>query len=162
MGDWWWVVVGLAVLGVLALTLFRRPLRRLGGDIQFERARESFNLQRERLELKFLSAAAATGKPRGLRWKQCIFEGDPAFARDRRTRQLVVLVSVTVKFEAIAGSDMEGLPAVDNLRNASAVFFFHAGQWHTSGKAVFNMNPGEALHHFRNQYEPIGPPCPGA
>jgi len=48
---------------------------------------------------------------------------------------------------------MEGLPAVDNLRNASAVFFFHQGRWHTLGKAVFNLNPDEALAQFHNQYE---------
>jgi hypothetical protein len=51
---------------------------------------------------------------------------------------------------------MEGLPAVGNLRNASAVFFFHRGRWHTAGKAVFNLNPDEALARFRNQYEPLG------
>ena len=48
---------------------------------------------------------------------------------------------------------MEGLPAVENLRNASAVFFFQRGQWHTVGKAVFNMNPQEALEHFQQHYE---------
>ena len=48
---------------------------------------------------------------------------------------------------------MEDLPAVGNLRNASAVFFFHRGQWHTIGKAVFNLNPDEALNHFHKQYE---------
>jgi hypothetical protein len=51
---------------------------------------------------------------------------------------------------------MEGLPAVGNPRDASAVFFFHRGRWHTTGKAVFNLSPGEALAHFRNQYEPLG------
>ena len=41
------------------------------------------------------------------------------------------------------------------LRNASAVFFFHRGQWMTVGKAVFNMNPDETLAHFQGQYERI-------
>jgi hypothetical protein len=68
---------------------------------------------------------------------------------------LAALVAVTIQFEAIEGSDMEGLPAVGNLRNASAVFFFDRGRWHTTGKAVFNLNPGEALEHFRNQYERV-------
>jgi hypothetical protein len=155
--EWpYWAAI-LAILGVVALLLVWRPLRRLGGDIQVERARELFLLQRERLEHRFLGAAMATGKPRGLRWKECVFERTVEFARDRRTRQLVALVSVTIQFEAVEGSDMEGLPAVSNLRNASAVFYFHAGHWHTAGKAVFNMNPGEALHHFRNQYEPVRP-----
>ena len=77
------------------------------------------------------------------------------FARDRRSGELAALVPVTIQFEAVEGSDMEGLPAVGNLRNASAVFFFHRGQWQTVGKAVFNMNPDEALSHFKNQYEHI-------
>ena len=76
-------------------------------------------------------------------------------ARTRRERHLVALVPVTIRFEAIEGSDMEGLPAVGNLRNASAVFFYHRGRWHTTGKTVFNLNPGEAVEHFKNQYERV-------
>jgi hypothetical protein len=149
----------LAALSVLALVvaaiIVLKPLRKLGGEIQIERARELFLLQKERLEAKFLTAASATGKPRGLRWSECIFDGDLQLARDRRTRQLVALAAATIKFEAVEGGDMEGLPAVGNLRNASAVFFFQRGQWLTSGRAVFNLNPGEALEHFHVQFEPV-------
>ena len=66
---------------------------------------------------------------------------------------LAALAGVTIQFEAIEGGDMEGVAAVGNLRNASAVFFYHRGQWHTTGKAVFNLNPDEALTHFAAQYE---------
>lgn len=155
MSEWWWLVVGLVALGLIGLVLAWRPLRRLGGDIQAERARELFLLQRERLQDAFRPAAEATGKPRGLRWVDCAFDREVVFARDRKTRQLVALVLVSIRFEAVEGSDMEGLPAVNNLRNASAVFFFHRGQWQTAGKAVFNLSPAEALRHFRNQYEPV-------
>jgi hypothetical protein len=151
MDGWWWVV-GLAVAAGVLLALVGR-LRRFGRDVQLERARELFKLQRERLEAHFLKAAAATGKPRGLRWKGVEFDDDVEFARERRTGQLAALVAVTVSFEAVAGSDMEGLPAVGNLRNASAVFFFQRGQWLTVGKAIFNMNPPEAIEHFKVQYE---------
>ena len=41
------------------------------------------------------------------------------------------------------------------LRNASAVFFFHQGRWRSQGKAVFNLNPREAIEHFTGQYERI-------
>jgi hypothetical protein len=156
MPEWGWAVVGAAVLSLAVLAVLRRPLRRLSRDIQVERARELFRLQRERLELLFLPAAAATGKPRGLRWVECTFEDEVLFARDRRSRELLALAGVTVRFEAVAGGDMEGLPAVGDLRSASAVFFFHRGKWQTVGKAVFNMNPGEAVHHFRNRYERVG------
>jgi hypothetical protein len=152
-----WLWSGLALVAVsFALVLFLwRPLRRWGGEVQAERARELFLLQRERLELKFHITAAGSGKPRGLHWKESSFDSGVEFARDRRSRQLIALVPVTIRFEAIEGSDMEGLPAVGNLRNASAVFFFQAGHWMTTGKAVFNMNPDEALRHFHNQYEPL-------
>jgi hypothetical protein len=155
MDAWSWTLPLAILLGLIVVALAWRPLKRWSGQINVERAKELFVLQRERLEPNFLPAAAASGKPRGLRWVHCQFDGDVEFARDRTSKQLVALLQVTVQFEAIAGSDMEGVAAVSNLRNASAVFFFHAGQWHTAGKAVFNMNPREALHHFRNQYEPV-------
>jgi hypothetical protein len=145
----------LVVLVVVLIVVIREPLRSFGRSIQVERARELFALQRAMLEQKFYDAAAATGKPRGLRWKECQWNGQVEFARDRRSGELAALVPVTIQFEAVEGSDMEGLPAVGNLRNASAVFFFHRGQWQTVGKAVFNMNPDEALSHFKNQYEHI-------
>ena len=150
---WWWIASAAVPFAGALAWLGWRPLKRLGREIKLERARELFLLQRERLEAKFVSAAAATGKPRGLRWKGCEFGDDVAFARERRTGHLAALVSVTIRFEAIAGSDMEGLPAVNNLRNASAVFFLQRGHWETVGKAVFNMNPNEAIEHFRNQYD---------
>jgi hypothetical protein len=50
---------------------------------------------------------------------------------------------------------MEGVEAVSNLRVATAVFAFDRGHWTTAGKAVFNMNPDEALEHFRGQYERV-------
>jgi hypothetical protein len=155
MQEWWLLAAAAAIAGGAILILVRRPLRKLGNEIQVARAKELFLLERERLQNQFLPAAAATGKPRGLRWVQCQFENEVAFARDLLSRQLVALVPVTIQFAAIEGSDMEGLPAVGNLRNATAVFFFKR-HWQTNGKAVFNMNPTEALLHFQKQYEQVG------
>jgi hypothetical protein len=118
-------------------------------------AQALFARQRAELEQAFWQAALASGKPRGLRWKACDWEPDAAFGRERATGRLAALVGVTIQFEAIEGSDMEGLPAVGNLRNASAVFFFHAGRWHTTGKTLFNLNPDEVLTRLAQQYEPL-------
>ncbi len=111
--------------------------------------------QRERLEAQFHQAASASGKPRGLRWVECDWGKAVQFVRDRRTRQFAALVALTIQFEAIEGGDMEGVAAVGNLRNASGVFFFQAGQWSTVGRAIFNMNPDEAATHFSTHYEKI-------
>jgi hypothetical protein len=152
---WLWVLLGILLVGAVLAVWLWRPLGRWGKEIQVERARELFRLQRERLEANFMSAAARSGKPRGLLWKDCDFEDTIELARERQTGRLVALVSVTIQFEAVEGSDMEGLPAVGNLRNASAVFYFDRGQWLTSGKAVFNLNPVEVIEHFKNQYEHV-------
>lgn len=154
MNPWYWVAGGVAAVGAAAILAWR-PLRRLGHEVQAERARESFRLQRERLEAKFLDAARATGKPRGLSWKDGDFESTLTLARDRQTGRLVGFVPVTISFEAIEGGPMESVEAVGNLRNATAVFHFERGHWSTTGQAVFNLNPDEAIEHFRPQFEAV-------
>jgi len=147
--EWLWLGLSLALLlGVLLLIVWRRSLRPSTAEIQ-----KRFLQQREHLEAAFFTAAATSGKPRGLRWKNCEWESEVAFARERETGRLAALVAVTIAFEAIEGGDMEGVEAVGNLRNASAVFFYDRGRWRTIGRAIFNLNPGEAIEHFKGQYE---------
>jgi hypothetical protein len=159
-----WIAVAGVALAVLAIAFFW-----IGATYR-QRARLDFGSARQRLHGEFFTAASASGKPRGLRWKALDWSvaeklPEPTLARDRKTGEIVALVPVTIQFEAVAGSDMEGLPAVGNLRNASAVFFYRRGRWQTSGKAVFNLNPDEALAHFKDQYSPLdgdeAPPATG-
>lgn len=152
MNPWFWVAGAAAIATVAAAW---KPLLRMGREVQTERARESFRLQRERMEAKFLDAARATGKPRGLIWKDCDFEPGLTLARDKRTGQLIGLVPVTISFDAVPGGPMEGVEAVGNLRNATAVFEFSRGHWTTTGHAVFNLNPDEAIKHFHADFEAI-------
>jgi len=140
----------LVALGVVIVVLARRR-----GGMSPAQAAAIFQRQREHLEADFFLAAARSGKPRGLRWKKCDWERDIVLARDRSSRELTALVGVTIQFEAIEGSDMEGLPAVGNLRHASGVFFLRGGRWQTLGRAVFNLSPGEAIEHFKQQYERV-------
>jgi hypothetical protein len=149
-------IIALATIGFCVWLYYRRHhVKAWGQEVQVARARELFGLQRERMEHLFLQAAANTGKPRGLRWVKCAFELELVLARERQTKQLVGLVPVTISFEAVEGGDMEGVAAVGNLRNATAVFAFNGGQWQTAGKAVFNLNPPEVLQHFQKEYEPV-------
>src|SRR5205807_7236343 len=107
--GWWWSAV-LALIVVTAVLLWRW-LRTFGAQVQVERAREMFKLQRGSLEAQFHQAAAASGKPRGLCWRQCQWGQAVQFVRDRHTGQLAALVAVTIQFEAVPGGDMEGLAA---------------------------------------------------
>jgi hypothetical protein len=152
MTTWLWLFVPAVVVAGILLWLVRR---RRPEVVDIPEAQRRFLQQREHLEAEFFTAAAGSGKPRGLRWKDCEWEKEVAFAREKRTGRLAALVAVTISFEAIEGSDMEGLAAVSNLRYASAVFFFHNGRWQTVGKAVFNLHPAEAIAHFKAQYDRV-------
>jgi hypothetical protein len=151
MSIWLWLpALILASILFIALIVWLRPR---GVRVAFARAQ--FERERAALATQFFDAAARSGKPRGLRWTRCEWGPTVELARDRTTGQLIALVGVTIAFEAIAGSDMEGLPAVGNLRNASAVFAFDGLHWVTNGRAVFNLNPDEAIQHFGAQYERV-------
>jgi hypothetical protein len=105
------------------------------------------------LRQAFFQAASDSGKPRGLRWKGLEWGDALEVVREKDTGRLAALAGVTISFEAIEGGDMEGVEAVGNLRVASALFFFHAGAWHTTGKALFNLEPADVLARFASQYE---------
>jgi hypothetical protein len=157
--EWPWVVLAATGVvfagGVVVLVLGWKPLRAWAREAETQHARRLFAARRGELEATFFQAAAASGKPRGLRWKACEWGPAVEFARERASGRLTALVGVTIAFEAVEGSDMEGLPAVGNLRNASGVFFFDRGDWHTVGRAIFNLNPDEAIAHFGKQYERV-------
>jgi hypothetical protein len=145
-----WIAV--AVVLVIALLLL---FYRIGRGVNAAQARQQFQQQREHLEADFFRLASTSGKPRGLRWIGCDWENLLAFARDRQSRQLAAIAGVTIRFEAIEGGDMEGLPAVSNLRNASAIFFHDGRRWFATGRVVFNLNPDEVVGRFGEQFERI-------
>jgi hypothetical protein len=149
----WLGVALLSVAGVIALGL--GPLRRWWNRREERRAVQEFRLQRETLEAKFFDRAARMGKPRGLRWSECDWQEPVTFARDVRSGLLTAFVSVEIHFEAIAGGDMEDVAAVSTIRDASAVFHYESGRWGTGGKALFNMNPHDAIARLEGQFAPL-------
>jgi hypothetical protein len=144
----WWIVAG---IGLLALTFGGLWLRLFGRAVQIERARELFRLQQERYEETLLAAAAAGGKPRGLRWLRAVITGDALITRNAK-REIVALVPVQIDFEPIEGSEMENVPMAREPRVATAVFTFRRGEWHTDGRIVFNLAPRQAAKHFGLAY----------
>ena len=143
INPWW--LGGIAAMAILIAAGVM--LRRFGGAVQLERARELFRLQHERYEEHLLAAAAATGKPRGLHWVSASITGDAVLARNKASR-IVALVPVVVQFEPVEGSDMENVPMAKEPRVATALFSFHRGEWHTDGRIVFNLDPMRAIAHF--------------
>src|ERR1041385_405215 len=104
---WLLPIVLLATIGIISFWLWGRS-----SAFALAPAREQFLIQREALQNAFFQAAASSGKPRGLRWKECQWNDLIEWVRDKKNGQLLALVGVTISFEAIEGSDMEGLAAV--------------------------------------------------
>lgn len=152
----YYLLIGIAVgLLLTAFVLLARPIRNWRQRREMRSALAAFKRQREGLEAKFHDLASRSGKPRGLRWIDCDFLDTVTFARHKATRLLTAFVGVNIRFEAIAGDDMEGVAAVNTVRDASAVFHFRRGVWGTGGRAVFNMNPHEALERQQDQFERV-------
>ncbi len=155
MNETWWLVVVPSVLAATLVPWLSIRLRRSLKEAQFAKAMKDFHAQREYLEAKFLEIASSSGMPRGLAWTQCRFADGVAYARDKQTGGLSALVAVTIGFEAIEGGGMEDVEAVKNLRAATAVFSFAGGRWTTQGRAIFNLNPAEAIDYFADDLEMV-------
>jgi Sec-independent protein translocase protein TatA len=152
------LIGGILVLAAVAAVLLgAQPLRNWMWRREVSRARSEFRRQRERLEAKFFDLASRSGKPRDLRWLDCEWlDQTVTFARDRQTGLLAAFVAVNIRFEAVEGGEMEGVAAVSNIRDAAAVFHYQAGSWGTGGRALFNMNPADALVRLQGQFEAVG------
>jgi len=148
---WIYIIVGLIVLQILCAKPLLNFLRRR----EAANARRLFKVRRELLEAKFFELASQQGKPRGLIWKECDWQEPVTFARDLESGLLTAFVGVEIHFEAIEGGDMEDVEAVSTIRDAAAVFHYRAGQWGTGGKALFNMNPADAITRLEGQFEPV-------
>jgi hypothetical protein len=148
------VAIALVLLLIVAALLLK-PLLQWLLRRETERAIAQFPLRREALEAKFFDLARQRGRPRGLRWTQCDWQQSVTFGRDLQSQLLTAFVSVEVHFEAVEGGDMEDVEAVGTIRDATALFHYSNGQWGTGGKALFNMNPQDALTRLEGQFEPI-------
>lgn len=149
----WWIAVTVVI--VVVAVFGARPLARIMQRREAARAIADFRVRREQLEAKFFDLASALGKPRGVRWKECDWQPEVTFARDRQTGLITAFASVNVSFEAVQGGDMEEVEHVGLLRDGCAIFHYQQGAWGTGGRVVFNMNPGEAIARFEHQYEGV-------
>ncbi len=152
------VVLAVAVILFVAAWGTRRvlgPWRAARRQAETDHALRQFRLQREQLEAKFFDLARTSGKPRGLKWLDGDWQSEVTFARACDTGLLTAFVGLQIRFEAIAGGDMEGVAAVDTIRDAAAVFHYQRGRWSTAGRVLMNMNPAEAITRLSGQFDPV-------
>jgi hypothetical protein len=150
-----WPIAAAIVVGLALSFAIGRPIAASFRKRRAARALKQFRLQREQLEARFFHQAGSLGKPRGLRWLECDWQNNVTFGRDVQTGMLTAFVGVNIRFESLEGGDMEGVEAVGMVRDAAALFHYHRGRWGTGGRALFNMNPSDALVRLKGQIEPI-------
>lgn len=107
------------------------------------------------LSTDFFSRAAASGKPRGLKWVRCDWLPEQKLVRERETGLLTLLAGINLHFEAVEGGEMEDVAAVSSVRDACAVFHYQNGSWGTGGRVLFNMHPAEAAERLSASFEPV-------
>jgi hypothetical protein len=156
MSAWWAVPLVVSIVALVIALAAWRPIRAAMRESELAKARRDFHRHREHLEARFMSLAGQSGKPRGLEWVRCDFDDDVIYARHRQSGELSAYVSVTIGFEAIDGGGMEEVEAVSNLRAATAVFRVEKGVWATDGRALFNLNPSEAIAYYQENLEQVG------
>ncbi|MEJ5276803.1 MAG: hypothetical protein WHU94_12920 [Thermogemmata sp.] len=140
-------VSAITTLAVLVYFLFRW-LPRLILAIRLEQAQESLRLQQQRLEEMVLRQGMASGKPRGLKWRRCQFQGEPLWLHEEEKGQVAVLVPVTVEFETHGETESwEGHP-VEEPRRGVVLFFFRRGEWESAGRVLFNLTPQQAAEQL--------------
>lgn len=105
------------------------------------RALRSFAQHRQELREQFFVQAAASGKPRGLRWTECVWLDTYTLVLDADAGMHTLFCGVNLHFEAIAGGDMEDVEAVSMIRDGSAVFHHKNSRWGSGGRVLFNMDP---------------------
>lgn len=153
------IALGSLIVAIPVIIYAGRPLLRNLQRRQAEKAIDLFRMQREQLEAKFFDLASRQGRPRDLRWVDCDWQSGVTFGRDVESGMLTAFVSVNISFEAVEGGDMEDVEHVGLLRDAAALFHFKEGSWGTGGRALFNMNPSDALQRLTDQYEPVELPA---
>ena len=99
--------------------------------------------------------AVSAGLPRGLSWADVSWTNEVRFARDLSAGTPLALAGVVIRFEPIEGGEMEGVEAAGMPRDATAVFVYGSDGWHTEGRVLFNMTPGEALVRLAGEIEPV-------
>lgn len=153
MENLWAYVGGVAVVGLIAVAW--KPLQRRSRMAVLNQAQADFKMNREVLEAKFFDLASRCGKPRDLRWLGCDWDSDVLYATETQSRLLTAFVGINIRFEAVEGGDMEDVEAVGLLRDATAIFHYQNGMWGSGGRALFNMNPQDAINRLQGQFEPI-------
>ncbi len=158
IGQWWLFAAIAAASGILAMSVWRW-LRAMLREARFAQACRDFHFQRERLEAKFVRLGMLTSGPGGYRWIDCRFDDDVAYARSRVTGELSAYVAVSIQMEGIPSS-LKMMSEGVAVRLATAVFRFDGRRWDTDGRAIFDLTPTEAIHHYKNDLELVGHEMP--
>jgi hypothetical protein len=128
---------------VVALFILKKPLRLFLEELHVDQARDTFHLQRERLEARFVTALGRADPAEGQRWEDARWHDEVVWARDRQTRCFLALVCV----------NLEPNP-FQSPRHATAVFEYRKRRWYAEGKRLNELRPDEAVGRNR-RFEPV-------
>ena len=154
--PWWWILMVLAGAAAAAWLVYR-PVAVAARRSRLARARKGFHRQREWLEAKFLSLAAAHQvRADSPRWTDCDFDNAVCYVRRRSTGELSAFVAITVALEGVGHPASSVGDLIGNLRAGTAIFRFDKDHWETEGRLLLNLSPGEALRRYGDDLDLVG------
>ncbi len=148
-------IVGLAVAAAAIVARLRRFRKKSFRKPPLAVVKRRFHAQRERLEAKFVQLAATSTNLETRRWADCSFADDVAYVRNRATGELAAFVAVTISPEDAPSVGALSLDAGSNSSAGTAIFRFDRDHWETDGRAILNLNPAEAVRHYRDEFEVV-------
>lgn len=128
---------------IVTFLLLQRPIRLFLEDLHVDQARESFHLQREWLEARFVTALERADPGEAARWEEARWRDEVLWARDRQSRCLLALVCVHFQ-----------VGPFDHGRVATAVFEYRKRRWCADGKRLDEIRPDQVVGRNR-PYEPV-------
>jgi hypothetical protein len=152
---WSLAVVGLGLVATAIVARFRRLGKRSVRRPPWAIIKRRFHAQRERLEAKFVQLAATSHNAETRRWAGCSFADDVAYVRSRATGELAAFVAVSISPDDTESADYVGPDSRRSTQAGTAIFRFDRDHWETDGRAILNLNPAEAVRHYRDEFEVV-------
>ena len=114
--------------------------------------REEFEPHRPDFLQMWFDTAARSGSPRGLHWVSWTDAGATVWAKDTANGQLLALVPAVVQFEPVEGGAMDDVPQAREPRAVVVIFRRRRGIWEADGRAIFNLNPRQAVERSAGRW----------
>lgn len=149
------MVMATAALMLVLMGVISKPGRDHRLPIDFPRAVDSFRMQREHVEAKFLDLARWIGNVPAVCRIEYEWQRNATFARDLETDLITAFVAIGVRFVEVRPGKHGDFVQINSQCDATALFHYRDGWWETSDCGFLHVDPVRAVIRLQDHFEPI-------